>query len=175
MAPSRRNGFKMAPSRANVSRWALKTTLIDELGQSTRKIRYLMPLMSDNAAFILQLINDQHQKIARDTSAHIDNFVEESVPRYTIIQFQEHFRMTQTTFEELRKWLAPQLPIYREDTNSGKKVLATIWLISNRDAYRDVADCFGVSKGTLHRIVMMVCTALTNMRHDVINGHSIDR
>ncbi|GFS07434.1 nuclease harbi1 [Elysia marginata] len=55
----------------------------------------------------------------------------------------------------------------REDTNSGKKVLATIWLISNRGAYRDVADRFGVNKGTLHRIVMMVCTALTNLRHDV--------
>ncbi|KAK7474939.1 hypothetical protein BaRGS_00033826, partial [Batillaria attramentaria] len=51
---------------------------------------------------------------------------------------------------ELCEWIAPQLPKERTLTVE-KKLLATIWMISNKDSYRDVADRFAINKGTLHQ------------------------
>lgn len=42
------------------------------------------------------------------------------------------------------------------------KVLSTVWLLSNAESYRGVADRFGLSKGSLHHIFLSVCEA---MRH----------
>ncbi len=41
------------------------------------------------------------------------------------------------------------------------KVLATLWLLSNQESFRGVADRFGMSKGTLHDIFMETTQALT--------------
>ena len=38
-------------------------------------------------------------KQERNPDAHVENFVEVTVPRYSGRQFHEHFRMSSTTFE----------------------------------------------------------------------------
>ena len=48
------------------------------------------------------------------------------------------------------------------------KMLSTVWLLSNLESFRSVADSFGMNKGSLHRLVMSVCRTLTDLRGDVI-------
>ncbi|XP_070198716.1 uncharacterized protein [Littorina saxatilis] len=63
----------------------------------------------------------------------------------------------------LCQWVAPHLPPERSVTVE-KKLLATVWLLANKETYRGVADRFGMNKGGLHRIVMTVCQVLTELR-----------
>jgi len=61
------------------------------------------------------------------------------------------------------EWVAPHLPAERGIT-SEKKLLATLWMVANKESYRSVADRFGFNKGTLHRIVKSVSQTLVTLR-----------
>ena len=41
------------------------------------------------------------------------------------------------------------------------RILATLWLLANKESFRGVADRFGVSKGSLHYYVMQVVEGLS--------------
>lgn len=56
-----------------------------------------------------------------------------------------------------------------------KKILATVWLVSNKESFRGVADRFGMNKGRLHHVVMMVCQLITQRRADVIRWPSTEQ
>lgn len=45
-----------------------------------------------------------------------------------------------------------------------KKILATLWLLGNKESFRGVADRFDLNKGFLHAIFMEVCEALKAIR-----------
>ena len=49
-----------------------------------------------------------------------------------------------------------------------KKMLATVWLLSNIESYRGVADRFGFNKGALRNIASSVCNVLMTIRQEVI-------
>lgn len=70
-------------------------------------------------------------------------------------------------FQTLCEWIAPHLPAERT-VSVEKKMLATLWVLSNKESYRGVADRFGLSKGALHNVVSIACHALTSRRGDVI-------
>ncbi|KAK7502568.1 hypothetical protein BaRGS_00006143 [Batillaria attramentaria] len=95
------------------------------------------------------------------------NFVEEVVPRYTCFQFKGHFRMDPDVFEALCQWLIPHMKPERSMT-SEEKILATLWLLANQEAYRSVGDRFGMNRGTLHRVVKEIYQVLVSLRENVI-------
>ena len=71
------------------------------------------------------------------------------------------------SFQLLCQDLALRLPSTRGiDTTT--RVLGTIWLLSNQESYRGVADRFGMNKGTLHAITTMVIKALVSLKGELI-------
>ncbi|WAR16241.1 HARB1-like protein, partial [Mya arenaria] len=83
----------------------------------------------------------------------VERYVEEVVPMYSDGTFKSHFRMHWSTFEDLCKTVGP-LMVKERYLTVEKRLLATVWLLSNQESYRGVADRFGLSKGTLHLTVM---------------------
>ena len=76
--------------------------------------------------------------------------------------------MKKFKLQELCQWVAPHL--VKERTISVEiKMLSTVWMVSNTESFRSVADRFGFNKGTLHRVVMSVCKCITSIRDDVIS------
>ena len=74
-------------------------------------------------------------------------------------------------FQELLEWIAPSLP--KERTISAEKyLLATLWFLGNTETYRSVADRFGLSRGSLHRVVFTVCGALVARHQEWIQWPS---
>ena len=59
--------------------------------------------------------------------------------------------------------LVPHLSVDRT-LSVEKKMLVTIWLLSNIESYRDVADRFGFNKGALCNIASNVCKVLMSVR-----------
>ncbi|KAG0423517.1 hypothetical protein HPB47_000709 [Ixodes persulcatus] len=102
-------------------------------------------------------IRDSAQPSCSGRIRGIEGFVVEVVPRYTDIQFKEHFRMYRSTFEVLvqltdsnvNKTIAAKIP-------TASKVLMTLWLLGNQVSYREITGRFGVRKSTLHFIVAEV-------------------
>ena len=48
-----------------------------------------------------------------------------------------------------------------------KRLLATLWLLANKESFRSVADRFGMSKGNLHYVMISTAHALTDKRRQV--------
>lgn len=94
------------------------------------------------------------------------------LPHWDDTLWQENFRMSRQTFMELCDMLRPVLE--RQTTNmrapiSVEKQLAiAIWKLATPDSYRSVAECFGVGRSTVSRIVMEVCQALYDVYHHVV-------
>nr|XP_060615329.1 uncharacterized protein LOC132765152 [Anolis sagrei ordinatus] len=87
--------------------------------------------------------------------------------------WQENFRMSRRTFMELCDMLRPVLE--RQTTNMRapitveKQLAIAIWKLATPDSYRSVAECFGVGRSTVSRIVMEVCQALYDVCHHVVH------
>ena len=64
--------------------------------------------------------------------------------------------------QALCQWIAPHMVTGQLSVE--KKLLASLWLLANRESYRGVADRFGVNRGTLHKITMRVYKILTCLR-----------
>lgn len=70
----------------------------------------------------------------------IEKFVENTIPRFSTKQFQEHFRLKPTVFHSLENKLGHLLlrqgVIGRVTTSVTKQLLATLWLLATPDSYR---------------------------------------
>ncbi|XP_070188164.1 putative nuclease HARBI1 [Littorina saxatilis] len=153
----------MATKKARMMRDMQKVVLLELADDSiTEIVRQNVAMLTMIAASVTKSPKEV------DPSVHVQNYAEEIVPRYTPWQFHQHFRMFPDTFEELCEWIGPHLQSSRS-ISVEKKMLATIWLVGNMESFRSVADRFGVNKGSLHRIVLSVCRALTAIRGDVIS------
>ncbi|KAJ7317228.1 hypothetical protein JRQ81_003390 [Phrynocephalus forsythii] len=95
------------------------------------------------------------------------------LPHWDDPRWQENFRMSRRTFMELCDRLRPVLE--RQTTNMRapitveKQVAITIWKLATPESYRSVAECFGVGRSTVSRIVMEVCQALYDVYHQVVH------
>ncbi|XP_032064807.1 protein ANTAGONIST OF LIKE HETEROCHROMATIN PROTEIN 1-like [Thamnophis elegans] len=94
------------------------------------------------------------------------------LPHWDDHLWQENFRMSRQTFMELCDRLRPVLE--RQTTNMRapitveKQLAIAIWKLATPDSYRSVAECFGVGRSTVSRIVMEVCQALYDVYHHVV-------
>lgn len=95
------------------------------------------------------------------------------LPHWDDPLWQENFRMSRQTFMELCHMLRPVLE--RQTTNMRapitveKQLAIAIWKLATPDSYRSVAECFGVGRSTVSRIVMEVCQALYDVYHHVVH------
>nr|XP_020633184.1 protein ANTAGONIST OF LIKE HETEROCHROMATIN PROTEIN 1-like [Pogona vitticeps] len=95
------------------------------------------------------------------------------LPHWDDPLWQENFRMSRRTFMELCDQLRPVLE--RQTTNMRapitveKQLGIAIWKLATPDSYRSVAECFGVGRSTVSRIVMEVCQALYDVYHRVVH------
>ncbi|XP_052276849.1 putative nuclease HARBI1 isoform X2 [Dreissena polymorpha] len=97
----------------------------------------------------------------------VQSYVEDVVDLYSDMEFKSHFRMQRSTFEALCREVAPSMQRERSMTVN-TRLLATIWMLSNKECYRSVADRFGISKGTLHLTVIQTCQTLSNLKDKYI-------
>ncbi|XP_045106165.1 putative nuclease HARBI1 [Portunus trituberculatus] len=117
----------------------------------------------DAAAILLArrgvLVRDLIEREQHDRHpTRVEAYVEEIVPMYNDNEFKSHFRMKRETFERLQELLAPHLP--SRQVTPEKKLLASLWLLGNKESFRGVADRFNFNKGFLHGIFFEVCSAL---------------
>lgn len=82
-----------------------------------------------------------------------ENYFEITIPRYSDLQFREHFRMSRETFEELiihighnrRNQEDRIIPLQ-------KKIMFTIWVLSKPESFLAASDRFGLAKSSAHKI-----------------------
>ncbi|XP_071111938.1 putative nuclease HARBI1 [Haliotis cracherodii] len=92
--------------------------------------------------------------------ARVRNYIESTVNRYSLDDFHMHFRMLRT--EILMGEIASSMSRCVSQSLEGK-VLSSLWFLSNRESYREVADKFGIDRGHQHRIVMEFCKSVSNL------------
>ncbi|WAR13540.1 LOW QUALITY PROTEIN: HARB1-like protein [Mya arenaria] len=98
----------------------------------------------------------------------VEGYVPDVVSMYSDVEFQSHFRMHRSTFEELCKIVAPDMARERS-ISLETRMLATLWMLGNMECYRSVANRFGISKGTLHLTVMSSSKALCQQKSNFIS------
>lgn len=56
-----------------------------------------------------------------------------------------------------------------------KKILCTLWILSNQISYRDVGDRFGLSKGTAHYCVTQIVNTLADLLPEYVRWPNEER
>lgn len=72
-----------------------------------------------------------------------------------------------TIFQDLCSWIAPSLPKERK-ISVERKVLATLWYLGSTETFRIIGDRFNMSKGSMHRVLHTVCSALVGQQQQCI-------
>ncbi|XP_018403340.1 PREDICTED: putative nuclease HARBI1 [Cyphomyrmex costatus] len=109
-----------------------------------------------------QLFDDL--EVRRNERPRNENYYELIIPRYTDIQFIEHFRMSRCTFEELLHVTAPLINDHEfANVNVEKKVMFTIWVLAKSESFLAVGDRFNLAKSTGHAIFKNVISAWTQL------------
>lgn len=88
-----------------------------------------------------QIIFEGEDDEEKCESAKVEAYVEEIVPRFSDMQFKQHFRMIPTTFEDFLQKLHmvsmketvkvghPELPLE-------KRAMLTLWCLANTESFR---------------------------------------
>ncbi|XP_066585431.1 putative nuclease HARBI1 [Prorops nasuta] len=94
--------------------------------------------------------SDDFLLVEREKHAKIIGYYENTVPRYSLSDFKSHLRVTKEIFELLIIKLGPNL-LQRTEYQKimpSKQIAIALWIFSNQEVYRTVADRFGLSKDT---------------------------
>lgn len=99
----------------------------------------------------------------------IESFAEITVPLRTDQEFKEHFRMIQSTFEDLLRKVDS---VMNYETKKGyprtkleKELMVSIWYLGNID-FRSVANRFGISKSTCWEILLRIGNLLLKVNRE---------
>ncbi|XP_023240779.1 putative nuclease HARBI1 [Centruroides sculpturatus] len=98
----------------------------------------------------------------------VKGYVEYTVPRYRSKDFQEHFRLNRTTVDILISKLAPLLNSKQNSRGRcpltvEKKILCSLYLLSNQAPFRLAADRFNVCRQTAWKILHEFSSALLDL------------
>ncbi|XP_046554693.1 uncharacterized protein LOC124264015 [Haliotis rubra] len=100
----------------------------------------------------------RHEKLLGTN--RIENYVEETVPRYSDPLFRAHFRMTRASFQDLLELIGPHTEV--KTISLERRTLACLWYVSNQETFRSVVDRIGMSKGSLRYYLMNLCRTMTS-------------
>ena len=112
--------------------------------------------------------------IARRSLNRCHGYFEETVPLYSIDEFQSHFRMKRTTFEILVREvvgtgvLPVGNPFGRQVIDARKQVSIFLWCIANQETTRLIADRFNVTYSSVSRVVRRVTESVLVLRNQYI-------
>ena len=93
-----------------------------------------------------------------------------------MLGFQASFRINKSTFDIVADRVVPVLLAKRTE-NTGpiavppqKKLLVFLWYVSNTSSMREIANLFGLSKSTVHGVVLVheVADVLCDLKDSVI-------
>ncbi|KAB0793030.1 hypothetical protein PPYR_12650 [Photinus pyralis] len=118
--------------------------------------------------------DDSYEESANKVLPKVEGFAEDIVPRFSGRQFQQHFRITVTTFEDLIIKISAihvsEIRVGHPEMAIDKQLLITIWSLSNLESFRSVADRFGISKSTCWDVLYRTCKMLlqANERYKII-------
>ncbi|KAK4886991.1 hypothetical protein RN001_003262 [Aquatica leii] len=91
-------------------------------------------------------------------------YYEITIPRYTMEQFKDHFRMSRGTFEDLTIVISNNAEHERTPKVAlQKKVLFTIWVKSKQESFLATGDLFHLSKGNAHYIFKEIINILVRL------------
>ncbi|XP_018400724.1 PREDICTED: uncharacterized protein LOC108778122 [Cyphomyrmex costatus] len=150
----------------------LKLSSNDELNIDMFNNRLNIALLNNgiNIGMLNFIINDLVNPLPEDVIARRnerpknENYFEGVIPRYTDIQFLEHFRMSRVTFEALLNIVIPLLnPEEYVDVSPSKKLLFTIWVLAKQESFLATGDRFGLAKSSGHNIFKSVITILSDL------------
>ncbi|XP_023217212.1 protein ALP1-like [Centruroides sculpturatus] len=101
--------------------------------------------------------------------AKIQNYYEEIIPRYSNLDFKGHFRLQHESVEYLCQILnlKETKKIGRSSIIEVKKekvVLLSLWILGNQESFRGVGDRFGLDKGHAHRLFIVFCKGVCNLK-----------
>ncbi|XP_048259404.1 uncharacterized protein LOC124149722 [Haliotis rufescens] len=102
-----------------------------------------------------------------DDHPHHEEYAEVIVPRYSTDDFQSHFRLHRTSFEQLCQELHQTDPSIVTTFSGGntpvsleKSTMITLWYLANQDSMRTISVKFGVAKSSVHSVVHTVNTGV---------------
>lgn len=107
----------------------------------------------------------------------IQDFAEDTVPRYSTEEVRSHFRLNKATFEIILQIIAPCLTAVheggKEEISPEKQLLFFIWYMANHESMRETANLFDVSLSTVHKTIIRVTRTLNevfvNVSHYIID------
>ncbi|XP_052788545.1 putative nuclease HARBI1 [Mya arenaria] len=138
----------------------LHVAFISELLQNNDTGDGLLPVLTkrkQNFVSSLGVIASASAKI-RDDKTRIDNYAESVMPLYSIDEFQDRFRMSRTSFDQLLAELSPILLNRYKQMKIGpeKQLLIFVKYVSSLHTLQAIADLFGICETTVHVIVKYV-------------------
>ncbi|KAJ8914153.1 hypothetical protein NQ315_016232, partial [Exocentrus adspersus] len=81
-------------------------------------------------------------------------------------QFQSHFRMSKRTMEILIDTLKEKIPEATREklqVSFDKRILLTVWLLSNKDPYREAGNLFGLHKSSVAFVFHWTCQLICEL------------
>ncbi|XP_044755879.1 uncharacterized protein LOC123314580 [Coccinella septempunctata] len=107
------------------------------------------------------LFDEDEDEVDVNVNEKVENFAELIVPQYSDKQFQQHFRMKPSTFEDFlqklshvsHKSVGPGPPEIKIE----KQAMITLWCLANMESFRSVGDRFGVTKSTCWEVLYRTC------------------
>ena len=112
--------------------------------------------------------------ITRRSLNQCHGYFEQTVPFYSIDEFQSHFHMKRTTFEILVREvvgtgvLPVGNPFGRQVIDARKQVSIFLWCIANQETTRLIADRFNVTYSSVSRVVRRVTESVLALRNQYI-------
>ncbi|XP_029340963.1 uncharacterized protein LOC115033103 [Acyrthosiphon pisum] len=155
--------------------------MLDSMGKALnnevkRKI-VLIDIDSSDDEFDYEFINRLRGN--RVKPFRVQDFTSQTIPNFTHKQFQQHFRLSPTSFERCLLICAPLLQKTcvegRKGSDERLQLLSVIWLLATPDSFRSVSDRFDIGKSSLHDSFVRVTTVLHRLSPTIINWPEVDQ
>ncbi|CAI6354135.1 unnamed protein product [Macrosiphum euphorbiae] len=155
--------------------------MIDSMGKSLnnelKRKFVLIDIDSSDDEFDYEFINRLRGN--RVKPFRVQDFISQTIPNFTHKQFQQHFRLSPTSFERCLQICAPLLKKTcvegRKGSDERLQLLSVIWLLATPDSFRSVSDRFDVGKSSLHDSFVRVTTVLHRLSPTIINWPEIEQ
>jgi hypothetical protein len=128
---------------------------------------------SDDDFFMLE----DFQPIANKKN---ENYCEDTVVEYTDRQFMMHFRVSRDVHADLTERFQNSSHFPTQNRGGNDRIIATnhllifLWFAGHKTAsFRDVADRFNITIGSLSRVIKRVTVFISNLSPEIIQWFSL--
>ena len=110
----------------------------------------------------------------RRNLTRMTGYFEQTIPRYLVDEFKQHFRMTKETFEILSREIIGRgriplgNPSGRPVILPQKQILTFLWGMANQEPARAIADRFDITRSSYNRVFRRVVMAAVDLCREYI-------